>query len=567
VATVQSSLAALAPHAAAGAVLGGYVASVFVVPTLANVSITDDWVYYRSVEMLLTEHRLRVHDMSAAALVFQMFWGAAFAALFGLNFGVLRISTLVLAAVSGLALYALCRELEVPRSRSALAMAAYLFHPLALSLAYTFMTDLHFTGLLIVSVWLYLRALKPEGPDPRSLLAGSVVASCAFLVRQQGILVPMGVVAELILSRRLTLSRRGLLLLAQTFMIPAGTAIGYVGWLRLFHDTPWAQTLFWETIQSAGWPGIANLVPRLMIIEVMYLGFFVLPIALATLPLIRTLRYEIRPRGQRAVGVWAVLVLGGMLVFSLRGLMMPYAGQFVTSTGVGPDDLVGARPMVLDTATRVALTAACALASIIFGLAVTRRIDTSCLSHRSAGSLLFAVGVGQVLGTLPASVHFIGWGDTLDRYLLPLLPLGIVLLLWALRDVRLSAPIAWIAVLAMSLFAVAGTRDHLVFQQAVWSLAREANGLGVPNTRLDAGAGWDGFHLYERPPAPDAPIRRSDRPWWVEQYAPQTDSSYVVASTPLPQYSIVIERSYASWLHARPVSLYLLRRHGASGSP
>ncbi len=563
----RPSLAALASHWGVGAVLACYVASAFLIPTLADVSVTDDWVYYRTVETLLTEHRLHVHDMSSAALVFQTIWGAAFAALFGLSFGVLRLSTLVLVGVSGLAFYALCRELDVSRGRSALGMGAYLFHPLALSLAYTFMTDPHFTSLLVISVWLYVRGLKRESVDPRYMLAGSIVAACALLVRQQGVLLPAGVAAALVLSRRLTLSRRGLLLLAQTCAIPAVITLGYAGWLRFFHGVPWAMRLFRDEIARAGWTGIAGLVPRLMVIEAMYLGLFVLPIAVAALPLIPRLRHDIGPRGQWALGAWAALVLGGALAFSLRGLTMPYVGQFVTSTGLGPEDLLGARPTLLDTPLRVALTVACALAAVTLGLALTRHLGSSGASPRAAVGLLFGVGFGQVLGTLPPSAHFINWGGTLDRYLLPLLPLVIVLVLWALRDVRLSAPVAWIAVLAMSLYAVAGTRDHLVFQQAVWSLAREANQLGVPNTRLDAGAGWDGFHLYERPPSSTVIPHTPGRPWWLYLYAPKTDSSYIVAAAPLPQHAVVLERSYSSWLHGRPVSLYLLRRPGVSGPP
>ena len=72
---------------------------------------------------------------------------------------------------------------------------------------------------------------------------------------------------------------------------------------------------------------------------------------------------------------------------------------------------------------------------------------------------------------VPPSVHFIGWGGTLDRYLLPLLPFSVLLLLWALRGQRLVLPLAWLAVVVLGGWSVAGTRDHLVWLSSVWSLA------------------------------------------------------------------------------------------------
>ena len=40
--------------------------------------------------------------------------------------------------------------------------------------------------------------------------------------------------------------------------------------------------------------------------------------------------------------------------------------------------------------------------------------------------------------------------------------------------------------IALALFAVAGTRDYLVFMRAVWATAEQAVARGVPLDRLDA---------------------------------------------------------------------------------
>ena len=49
------------------------------------VAIGDDWVYARSVEILIRQHELRILDLSVVTLVFQVVWGAFFATIFGVD--------------------------------------------------------------------------------------------------------------------------------------------------------------------------------------------------------------------------------------------------------------------------------------------------------------------------------------------------------------------------------------------------------------------------------------------------------------------------------------------------
>ncbi|MEA2512155.1 MAG: hypothetical protein QOJ59_1642, partial [Thermomicrobiales bacterium] len=99
-------------------VVATYVLAAFLIPTLAPVAISDDWTYARSVEYLVNDGRFHILSVAAATQVFQLFWGALFAEVFGMTFGALRLSTVVLVFLSGLAFYGLCRELRVSRERS-----------------------------------------------------------------------------------------------------------------------------------------------------------------------------------------------------------------------------------------------------------------------------------------------------------------------------------------------------------------------------------------------------------------------------------------------------------------
>jgi len=193
-------------------VLATFLVSALILPTLSPIATTDDWGYTRSVETLYHEGQLAVFPVFpvvAATAVFQVVWGWGFALLFGMTVGVMRVSTLAMVCLGAVALYGLLHELKVDWHRSALGVVAYLFNPLSFVLAYTFMTDPHFTSLLIIATFFYVRGLRVDGIGWRATIIGSGVAALAFLVRQQGALVPFAAVVYLLATRQLRPNRAG----------------------------------------------------------------------------------------------------------------------------------------------------------------------------------------------------------------------------------------------------------------------------------------------------------------------------------------------------------------------
>ena len=188
---------------------------------------------------------------------------------------------------------------------------------------------------------------------------------------------------------------------------------------------------------------------------------------------------------------------------------------------------------------------------------------------RARAGLVLSIALWQVIGVMPPSYHYIGWAaGSLDRYLLPLVPLAIALALWGLRGARMALPVGWVVVAALAVFSVAGTRDYLVFMREVWAMGGQAVAAGVPLDRLDAGSGWDGYYLYEYGRANHIRSRTpKGGPWWVYFYAPATDSSYVVAGKPLQRHLTIFRRPYSSWLQRQPTFIYLVRRWGVTWPP
>jgi 4-amino-4-deoxy-L-arabinose transferase-like glycosyltransferase len=540
-----------------------------IVPTMTRIATTDDWAYTRSVEHLYWDSKLVVFPVVAASAIGQIFWGGLFALIFGMSLGVMRLSTVVMVALGGVALYALLRQLGVSRSRSLLGTMVYLFNPLTFVLAFTFMTDPHFTSVMLIAVALHVRGLRPDDERAWAVLLASLVAGFAFWIRQQGAFIPLAVVLALLVTRRLTPDMRGLLRLTPIVVPATLMALAYAIWLRWFNDVPAVQQGFLDEAQRAGWSGTWQLAQHLTYIEFAYLGALLLPLLLGIVPVMRT--WAVRPVALSATGwwlflAWIALAVGGLYFFTRAGRRMPYIGQFVGTSGLGSPDLIGKRPRLFENGGVFdALTIVSVLAGIALGYLLLRHVPTAATPERAGAGIVAMVALWQIVGVLPPSYHYLRRGDSLDRYLLPLVPLAIALLLWAVRDLRLLQPLAWLAVAAFMVISVAGTRDYLVYMETIWQVAREANASGVPNTELDAGSGWDGYHLYEQMLDQHITKARSPRgsPWWVYFYAKPTDSSYIVAASPsVPGYFVVRRQRYNQWLQRDPVYIYLLARYG-----
>jgi hypothetical protein len=214
------------------------------------------------------------------------------------------------------------------------------------------------------------------------------------------------------------------------------------------------------------------------------------------------------------------------------------------------------------------LTVVCAIASLVFALLLLRQIDPPRRPNptRFVAGMTLAIGAGQVVGVLPPSFHFRNWIISVDRYLLPLLPLALCLGLWGLRGLGARPLAGWLTVAALAVYAVIGTHDFLSLQGATWDLARDAVAMGVPIDKLDAGASWDGYYLYEYSIDHHVAAQTRGGPWWTNLFGPATDSTYIVSTEPAEGYDPIAELPYSSWARESQ-TLYLSRKHDYPGPP
>ncbi|HUQ39482.1 MAG TPA: glycosyltransferase family 39 protein [Acidimicrobiales bacterium] len=549
------------------AVIGGFlVAALVLVPVGAPVAIHDDWVYARAVQVLVQDGRFELGDLTAATLVTQVAWGSVFAALFGFSFGVLRVSTVVVAAIGGCGLFGLCREVGVSPRRAAAIVALWLLNPLVFSVTSTFMTDMHYISWALVASWCFARYLRTG--SPREGVGAAVAATLAVLVRQQGVVLLASAALSVVLAGRDVAggsSRR-----RWWPLVPPGVAfLAYHGGLLLTRgELPPAQHLFAEALEKGGLSGAGALAWRLPFMHVVLIGASAIPL-LAGLSRSAWTRHPTRRQVVATASAFLLLEVG-LLTFLHQHRYFPYGDEFTSAAGLGPADLIGQRPSLIGPFVESSLSV-CAVAAAFLAMAlVIRRVLTSAVPGRrffaTPEGLVAAILLGQVAASALPSFLFLNGDGTLDRYLLPGLAFGLVLVGWATTEVRVRPGPLLVGLLLLASVSVAGTRDFLSFQSGVWRAADDLVRQGTPATDIDGGAAWGGWNTSD-----GSFLRHSARtpqgPWWLHLYAPLVTSRFVVSSSAHEAgYRLVRKVPYESPFSHRPRHVYVLRRVPTVGS-
>lgn len=568
--------------------------------------LLDDWLYELSVKRLLEHHQLWVSPLAVATLVGQIFWGAAFALPFGLSPAVLRISTLVASLAGAAALYLMCRQLGAGRSLAVAGSLAVWLHPVAFVLSWTFMTDVPFLALLCLSGWLFVRGASTG--SERALALGSFFAGCAFLVRQQGALMPVAVVLWLALCRpewfRLHARRMILAVIGPCLVAVAG----YYA-LALAVGLPSMQATFFRTLLDAGPVAILNQAWRIAIIGLFFVAICFVPlIAGASRDLPATWRSSPRLARVVASGTLALMLIWAA-AFALQhhGASFPFlrGGQMIRPDGFATD-AYGERPDLLPIWVWLAIAVILAFVmwagvlviGIRFQLGVgeppagspvapcpnagrgehegghksllhdARSVRTPRAFASDQYRVPFLLGLFALVqfgGIIPAALYRPDL-ITYDRYLLPLFPFAVGLLVWALKG-RTRSPAPVVAVLALLLVVnTLGMQDWLAYKRAEWQTDQWLTTTeGVPLNQVDGYGQWVGMHFYEATifgPA-QMPVAQPGAPWWLPEIAPALDPVYVVAAAPDVRagYTVVAKRPYHSWIRPADHSwVYVLKR-------
>jgi hypothetical protein len=535
-------------------IAGFFVLAFLLVSPLRNVGVIDDWTYAWSVEHFLSTGRLAILDWSAHYPIFQTLWGSAFVRVFGFSFGVLRISTIILAIIGCMALYLTLRELEFDRWRSLLGALVLAANPVFFVLSFSFMTDVPFLAMMNLAVLCYVTGVKRERYS--LLWVGGLFAVAAFLSRQVGVVIPL-VLAPCLLQRGGGWARFGKRLLP---MLVSLVVIGLLWrWeLKFFGRTSVMEKkmealeyIFPFKLKSLLKDGFDSLVQ---------VGFWVAPLLIAGI--------TFKPKKWPLIIV-AVAIAGALMARWYFGeIMLPFDASGTWNTdelgdarGLMPGTGYGRGPLPFITKSAQWITLlSCGV--LITGLA---RSFVTPRSIRGAVRMLgdWIASHATIMVTLAllniVLIHVLWF--YYDRYYLVLLPSVIYVALKATVKTGFTKAVALLGISLLAVVSVASTWDMLRFDQFCWDTYNELRASGVPPRDIDAGYVINGWMLYAHPEnLPPGADPKEDVPYVTGD----EDLPFKISTSPSKNYQVVKEVSFRAPFWSVSNKLYVLHKQEAT---
>lgn len=506
--------------------------------------LNDDWGYSQAVRHLLSAGELRISDWASATTVFQTYWGALFALLTGgFSLSAMRWSTLAFSFISCLALYDLLLQLGIPKRSALLGGLTLIVSPMFVYLSYTFLSDIFYLGLMLLSITCYVRGIK-RGNGWLLLLGGGFAAG-AFLSRQLGAVLPVAAALALIIKAR-RLPWKQLLLIGA---IPALTFTFYFVWLRMV-GTPWALNLFslQGTLDQLTSP--LEYFPRSiwrLLVAAVYIGLLTLPAILA----VGVSRFTYRPQLTRFLkiyGVWLVALIALAVAYHRT---FPYLANSINAGGIGTLTLLGHKTPITPEWVLWLATFAAPLVGAAQGALWSDVILNARRELRRPAATLLLAGAGMAVLILIVFVYF--W----DEYLVVFVPIGLYLTLRGVRITRAGWVAAVSACLLIGTYTAIELGDHMAWNTARWEAGQRLVQQGVSPGEIDGGMEWVGWYEFESA-LPQAIAAGKQNELWA--WYDWTPHHYWLAFEPVEGYSVIDRVEYHTPLIGRIGYVYVLTK-------
>ena len=485
-------------------------AAVALVGPAGDFPLSDDWAFAHASRSICRNGTLDLLPWTGASLLFQAAYGALLCRLFGPSYEVLRASTLVLGAAGLPVFYCLLRRLGAPPPRATAVAALVAAGPIYFNLSFTFMTDLPFAVLALMSAAAYARGLSRN--DRADLLAAGALAAASLLVRQHGIFIAAAAGPAALLAADLPLRRRAGNA-ACAVGLPLAAAAAYAAWIVMGLGVP--QAVHNKVSEAASTPllEIGNAAFR----GVVTVGFLLAPVGLTSIPA--------GLRERRIAAAAAALLTGLALFLYLReGAVMFYLTNVLYDLGVGCVTLRDSFFLAMERLPRAGLGLRLPLSalSIISASLLIARWSSLMFGSDSerapwlrdpAKAFVLLAFVLSAVGSLAQSAYYF------DRYLIAIAPLGLAAAVAARPQARSGAASLALTAL-MALFSLAGTHDWMEWNRARWKLLENLEARGVDASSIDGGMEYNAERLAARlrTSPSDAAVKPGQAPsvksWW-----------------------------------------------------
>jgi hypothetical protein len=445
-------------------------------------AFNDDWSYSYVALQFAQTGNFHYSGWGSPTILFQTLWGAGWIRIFGFSFDVLRAATIPFSVGFVLVVYALGRRVGLTRSFACFGALTVATSPLLVPLAATFMTDVY--GCFFISVCIYAAIACAQTHSSVTakrwlwLLAASGIAGGSN--RQLVWAASFVLIPHLVWLKR---SDRRFIVhaIAAYGLSIAAAAVVLISLPQPYAPLELSGRQIVGVIQDNWFAGLALMVGLILS------GLLVsLPALLCLAPLWKGL-------DRRRLLVYAIVAAAGTAVLyrilgSAYGLA-PFVGNMLTPNGImrPGQDALGFRPVILPLLVRIGLTwlvlfSAAASICLCRTLTVpTRRIAVLVFGSFSSVYILLLV---------PGAFVILSY----DRYMLPLFPLLVIVILLTFQSSARSLPrVAWICLALFAAYSVATTHDYSNGLRARSLAAQTMEDRGIPRNRISAGFEQDGW--------------------------------------------------------------------------
>ena len=516
---------------------------VFVNP-LGNFPLNDDWVYGLAVKSILEKGDFRFPSPAHTNLFFQAFWGALFCLPFGFSFTALRFSTLVLGLIGVIATYAVLRQVNAGQKISLLGALLLVVNPLYFGLANSFMTDVPFVALSILSFYFLIRGLKQKSII--KVILGLCLVYINILIRQYAIVILLAFAIAYSVKQRFKLQS----IFISSLIFASGILLHklYQKWLYSTGRTP----LIAENIMNVQKLDFRN---HILMISLIYIGCFIFPVI--AIFFVKNLQ-EISHR-QKTITIFGVssffVVVFGRLI--QQGKTIPLIENVLLYFGLGPLTL-------RDTYLLKINYPSYSLGLKIFWLMMTAIgvFGALLLLYYLCLALIQIFSESEkwlkvlIISAILIYLFLFGIKYPFDRYFLFLLPLFMILTVISngyIADQDIGKKItafALIFIFILGGFTVTATHDYLAWNRTRWQALNDLIEQGITPDYIDGGYEFNGWYLnnIKYKPQPNKSY------WWVNR------DNYMISSGVVKGYEEVKRYPFKRWLLLKNDNIFVLHK-------
>ncbi len=512
-----------------------FVVSIIFINPLREAPIDDDWAYVLTVKNYVDTGHYVLHPWAAANFPFQVVWGSVFSKIIGFSYSSLRISTLVLTFFGMVGLYLFARELKINRNVSGLLALLLIACPLFLKFSLSFMTDIPFLSLFVLSAFLYWRAFSRD--SLYYAFAASLICAAATFTRQLGISLLGSVILYGLVYFRQKVNIKFVIL---GLTLPCMALVWQIQ--AAFFNPNWGMEMVKEAqrLYFANYQGVfVNLLIRPAYILI-YLSLFCLPFIFV---LIRYIRNKLNFKVLFLVSAYVIIsLLVGKLIWNTT-FTFPYIPWAF-------GDVVPWDPLLL----KVIVTFCLLFAAILFGasiLPVSQRIKKD---FYSGGGTVF---VFLIFGSL--LIYTLLFYKLGDEYLLIFVPFILLLFGYSfqtyLKNKRLFLLIFCSAIVSIAISTVR-VKNDLVHGEVYWKSCETLRISGIPIKDISCNWMWISYYSYQAYIDETIGVKHSNLNDFFKRWLPERELStqYIVTSTPQ------LVKGKTTVISAEPYGIYILKR-------